>query len=102
MEKELKQFSLKEEHFKFPFSEFDLDVIRVHLKNILPNGEVTLSSGTATVREARCSRSSMVFVTAKTFAGTPGLLSAQPNDGYFTITSQSSSDASVVRWFLIP
>lgn len=68
-------------------------------------GQVTLSSGTATVGTQDIDVNDCVIVSVKTIVGGTGLIrvsSTSPgNPGSFTIVSSSGADTSVVGWIII-
>ena len=65
-------------------------------------GTTTLVGGTVTVANTTVDVNSQVYLTVKTVGGTQGLLSYTISSGVsFTITSTSSTDTSVVSYFII-
>lgn len=64
-------------------------------------GTATLSSASTTVSAPACTTSSFVFITAKTIAGTQGILSAVAGAGSFVINSTNAADRSVVQWMIV-
>lgn len=69
----------------------------------ISGGTISLVAGTATVRFANLTPSSVIFVTRQRSAGTPGYIYADPLDynlqtHTFVIRSTSASDTSLVAW----
>lgn len=92
----------REEIFPDFLSEFDLEILRKQLKQLIPCGVVNLSGGVARVSHPLCTASSIIFALHRTISGTQGILRANPQNGYFEIRSSSGSDNSSVFWMLIP
>jgi hypothetical protein len=66
-------------------------------------GTATLVAGTVTVSTTAVTANSRIFLTAQSTGGTPGALrvSARSAGTSFTITSTSSTDTSLVAWFIV-
>jgi len=65
-------------------------------------GQATLVAGTVTVSTTSVTASSLIFLTVKTAGGTRGFFSYTVTAGTsFTITSSSSTETSVVNWWIV-
>ena len=64
-------------------------------------GTATLVAASTTVTAPACTPTSFVFITAKTIAGTQGILSAVAGTGSFVINSTQAGDRSVVQWMIV-
>lgn len=64
-------------------------------------GTATLVAAATTVTAPACTTSSFVFITAKTIAGTQGILSAVAGTGSFVINSTQAGDRSLVQWMIV-
>jgi len=65
-------------------------------------GQVTLVAGTVTVSTTSVTASSLIFLTISTIGGTPGFHSSTIVAGTsFTINSTSSTDTSIINWWIV-
>jgi len=64
-------------------------------------GTATLVAASTTVNVPACTTSSFVFITAKSIAGSQGILSAVAGTGSFVINSTQAGDRSVVQWMIV-
>ena len=81
---------------QWPLSQDSIDLI----KEVFPQGSITLVGGTATIFDDRISTDSNIQLTVSSPGGTQGFLSYVATPGQAVVSSTSGSDTSLIQYVI--